>query len=116
MEGCPQAPCQFWNTWAWQSMIMALACGRTSCGAGTCASRGAELLHVELEQPLDLAVDGQELAVHIEEAFPLRIAVADRKGVRPPVERIARIDHVRPALVAFGQQDHVAVAADPNVG
>ena len=22
IEGCPQAPCQFWNTWAWQSMII----------------------------------------------------------------------------------------------
>ena len=32
------------------------------------ASRGAELLHVELEQTLDLAIDDQEGAVEIEEA------------------------------------------------
>src|SRR5215831_13275574 len=116
MEGWPQAPCQFWNTCAWQSMIMG-TCGRTreasvctaarprECGdpgprvrsldsrwslcsgqpkAGPeCgnqrknASRPAELLHVMLEQPLDLAIDGEVAAVEIHEALPLGIAIAD---------------------------------------
>src|SRR5437868_1629414 len=80
------------------------------------ASRPAELLHMILEQPLDLAVDGKKAAIEIEEALPLRVAIADRERVRPTIERIARIDHMRPAFVALGEQDHVNVAADPHVG
>src|ERR1700745_329322 len=115
MEGCPQAPCQFWNTCAWQSMIIQGTCGPISKrnAADLCP---AELLHVMLEQPLDLAIDGEVAAVEIHEAFPLGIAVADRERVRPAVERIARIDHVRPAVVALGEQDHVDVAADSHGG
>src|SRR5947207_2840228 len=91
IEGCPQAPCQFSNTWAWQSTIIHKLIREVLCQAkARRALCGAELLHVELEQALDLAVDGEELTVEIEEAFPLRIAVANRERVRPPVERIAR--------------------------
>src|SRR5262245_32924580 len=115
MEGCPQAPCQFWNTWAWQSMIIQGPAG-SAFDWKRRTSRRAELLHVMLEQPLDLSVDRQEATIEIQEALPLQIAVADRKRIRTAVDRVSRIDHVRPAFVALREQDHVAVAADPHVG
>src|ERR1044072_3796858 len=100
MEACPQAPCQFWNTWAWQSMIIQDTRPQVTMEK-RCALRGAELFHVELEQALNLAVDRQELAVEVDEVSPLRIAVAHCQRVRTPVERIARIDHVGPAFVVL---------------
>src|SRR4051812_39416237 len=104
-EGCPQAPCQFWKTWAWQSMIIQGTRLRTGLLWRKGQLRCAELFHVKLEQAFHLAVDREELAVEVEEALPLRIAVAHRQGVRAAVERSARVDDMRPAFVALRQQD-----------
>src|SRR5262249_42686556 len=82
---------------------------------GAPASRGAELLHVEMEQALDLAIDDQIGAPEIEKLLPLRVSVADDPGVGPAVERVGGVDRHRPACVVLGEQQNVAVAADPCV-
>ena len=50
----------------------------------------AELLHVQLEQALHLAVDHHERAPEVEEVLPLGVAVAHRPGVRALVDRRVR--------------------------
>src|SRR6266508_3138386 len=68
------------------------------------------------EKLIDLAVHDQVGAPEIQELLPLGVAVADHPGVRPTVKGVCRINHGGPALVALGEQQHVAVAADPGVG
>src|SRR5262245_20757106 len=100
MVGCPQAPCQFWNTCAWQSMIIQGTCGRNARSTRG-ALRSAEPLHVIFEQPLHFAIDGEIPTIEVEEALPFRVAITDREGVRPTIKRIAWIDHMRPTVVAL---------------
>src|SRR5215211_1777112 len=77
--------------------------------------RRAELLHVMLEEPCELAVDGQEGSPEVEELLPFVVAVTHGPCVRPAVDRVLRIDHRGPAAVALGEQDDVAVAAHPDL-
>src|SRR5215813_14063880 len=68
------------------------------------------------EKPIDLAVHDKVSAPEIQELLPLGVAVADHPGVRPTVEGVCRINHGGPALVTLGEQQHIAIAADPGVG
>src|SRR5262249_932521 len=68
------------------------------------------------EKPIDLAIHEEVGAPEIQELLPLGVAVADHPGVRPTVEGVCRINHGGPALVPLGEQQHVAIAADPGVG
>src|SRR5262245_21092502 len=68
------------------------------------------------EKPIDLAIHEEVGAPEIQELLPLGVAVADHPGVRPTVEGVCRINHGGPALVTLGEQQHVAIAADPGVG
>src|SRR5690349_24307594 len=100
---------------AWPAAPRRLA--RTAAGAGVrtaFVSRG-ELLHVMLEEPLRLAVDRHEHSKEVEEVLPFGVAVAHGPCVGALVDRMVRIDDVRPA-VALGEQQHVAIAAHPHVG
>src|SRR5437660_7837348 len=79
------------------------------------ASRPTKLLHMMLQQALHLAVDSEITAIEVHEALPFRVAVANCERVRPAVKRIARIDHMRPAIVPLRKQDDIDIAADPHV-
>ena len=72
VEGCPQAQCQFWNAWAWQSMVIPAPRLLTDFdGAETRrVSRRAELFHVILEKGAVFTVDRLELAKQIERVLP----------------------------------------------
>src|SRR6516165_9535906 len=76
----------------------------------------AKFSHMVFEKPIDLAIHDEVGAPEIQELLPLGIAIADHPGVRPTVEGVCRINHGGPALVTLGEQQHVAVAADPGVG
>ena len=78
-------------------------------------SGSAKFFHVVFEKPIDLAVHDQIGAPEIQELLPLGVAIAYHPGVRPAVEGMGPINHSCPALVTLGEQQHVAIAADPGV-
>src|SRR5665213_459447 len=108
LDGWPHAPCQFWNTWAWQSMIMGRGRARLL--------RHTEYFHVMVEQTLHFSIDHQKRRIEIEEMLPLHIAISHGPGIGALVDRVARTEHMSPVTVALDEQQYVAVAAHPHVG